>query len=239
MSSTLESVDWGKRALQLLQQVHNLDPNTPAIMHIRHSERHTLEENTPYGMALTETGVQTSIEFGGKLPTNRRYNIFSTRIQRSIDTAELIHKGIQENGGYSRDDGVIKVTSIRDSTVHQRNMIKLHEGRSSEEAIRYFVYRWVSGHYPESVIKPSLEFTQQAARVMMQSIKEAEPEDVVIWVSHDNWIAPFLLHWLGVYDWGHIQFLDGFILQFYEDHMMLFFRDEKTKVSYPHWWNME
>ena len=239
MTSILESVEWGKPALQLAQQVHHLDPTKPAFIHIRHSERQTLEENTPYGMELTPRGVQTSIEFGRMLPTNRRYTLLSTTIQRSKDTAKNIHNGIQENGGESRLNGIIQVTSVRDPTTHQKNQIKNHEGRSSEEALRYFVYRWVSGHYPESVIKPSLEFTQQAATVMMQTIKEAEPEDVIIWVSHDMWIAPFLMHWFGVYDWGHVQFLDGFILQFYADYMMLYFRDEKREVSYPHWWDLE
>ena len=220
MTSILESVDWGKPALQLAQQVNNLDPSKPALIHIRHSERQTLEENTPYGMELTPRGVQTSIEFGRMLPTNRRYTLLSTTIQRSKDTAENIHKGIQENGGESRVDGIIHVTSVRDPTTHQKNQIKNHEGRSSEEAWRYFVFRWVSGHYPESVIKPS-------------------PEDVIIWVSHDMWIAPFLMHWFGVYEWEHIQFLDGFILQFYDEFMVLYFRDEKRKVVYPHWWNLE
>lgn len=239
MTSILDTIDWGKPALQLAQQVHNLDPSKPAFIHIRHSERQTLEENTPYGMALTPKGIQTSIEFGRILPTNRRYTLLSTAIQRSKDTAEYIHKGIRENDGESRLDGIIQATSVRDSTVHQKNMIRLHEGRSSEEALRHFVYRWVSGHYPESVLKPSLEFTGQASTVMSQSIKEADPEDVIIWVSHDNWIAPFLMHWLGVFDWGHLQFLDGFILQFYDEFMVLYLRDEKREVSYPYWWNLE
>ena len=37
MGSTLESVQWGRKALQLIEQIKKMDTIRPVILHLRHS----------------------------------------------------------------------------------------------------------------------------------------------------------------------------------------------------------
>jgi len=76
MSSILESVEWGKPALSLLSQSRELDPNLPAVMHIRHSERPEIASREERGANLTESGKKAAHEFGSLLPRNRSYRLY-------------------------------------------------------------------------------------------------------------------------------------------------------------------
>ena len=65
MSSILESVEWGKSALTLLAQCNKLDPNLPAVMHIRHTERPRIRLDSKDGDRIlsTELGRNAAYEF--------------------------------------------------------------------------------------------------------------------------------------------------------------------------------
>jgi hypothetical protein len=45
MNSILESVEWDKNPISLLNQIQSLDPAKPAFIHIRHSERPLIDLN--------------------------------------------------------------------------------------------------------------------------------------------------------------------------------------------------
>jgi len=237
MPSVLESVEWGKSALELIQHVRELDPNAPAVLHIRHSERLPVSlRQEGFNLSLTDRGVKTSYEFGSKLPVDRKYYLHHTDIDRTQMTAANIQKGIHDNKGVSKVMGEIPVASVVDVEAASIIMRELMSGNDAEGARTVF-YRWLSGIYPPWVMKPSLEFAQQGASTMMKDLSEAEPGDLHIWVSHENWIAAFLLHWLGECSFHWVSFMDGFILQFHEDNMTSYFRGQKKEVKYPYWWN--
>jgi hypothetical protein len=68
MKSILESVEWEKPALLLLDQMKNLDRYKHAVMHIRHSTR----EQTGYYAALSEEGKKAACEFRTLMPSERK-----------------------------------------------------------------------------------------------------------------------------------------------------------------------
>jgi len=132
--------------------------------------------------------------------------------------------------------GEIPLTSVVDVEAFRNLLLEIRE-ENENERMRNLFHRWVSGLYPPWVMKPSLEFAQEGAFLMMRYLEGAGPEDVHIWVSHETWVAAFLQHWLGECSFDWVSFMDGFILQFHEDCMMSFFRGEKKEVKYPYWWN--
>jgi broad specificity phosphatase PhoE len=240
MSSVLESVEWGKSSLQLIEQMKELDPNKPAVLHLRHSERPLFNTNqTIYATALTKTGEKTSYEFGKKLPTDRTYHHFHTIVDRTKETASNIHQGILDNKGKSTRLSTIPIRTIVDYEANSRYVNKIFEESEDESvAVKKVFNRWLSGYFPKSVRKPSLEFSQEIASLMMEKVRESDSRDIHIWVTHDGFIAAFILHWLGEYldDW--VDFLGGFILQFYDDYMIFYFRGKKKQVEYPYWWKI-
>jgi broad specificity phosphatase PhoE len=216
----------------------NLDPDVPAVLHIRHSERLLFNTNqTTYTTALTETGEKTSYEFGKKLPTNKTYHHFHTIVNRTKETASNIHQGILDNKGKSTGLSTIPIRSVIDYEANSQYSRKIFEEFDDEvKAIKKIFYRWLSGYSPPWIRKSSLIFSQQVASYMMKQMRNAQKNDVHIWVTHDGFIAAFIHHWFGEYldDW--IEFLDGFILQFYDEYMVFYFRGEKKQAEYPYWW---
>ena len=240
MSSVLESVVWGKSPLQLIKQMKDLDPNKPAVLHIRHSERHTLNtKQTTYLTALTKTGEKTSYEFGKKLPTNRKYHHFHTIVDRTKETASNIHQGILDNKGKSTGLSTIPVKTIVDYEANSELTRKIiQESEDELDVTKKVFYRWLSGYNPPWVRKSSLVFSQQVASFMMKQLRKEQQNDIHVWVTHDNFIAAFIHHWFGEYLDNWIEFLEGFIVQFYEDHMVFYFRGTKKQVEYPYWWKI-
>jgi len=93
----LNSLKWGKSVLNILSYGKDLDPKTPATLIIRHSERDEPEHFKDVITAdLTERGLKTAFEFGRSLPANRNYRIYHSTVKRCQETAEEIHKGIQQ-----------------------------------------------------------------------------------------------------------------------------------------------
>jgi len=237
MPSVLESVGWGKPALDLVKHSMELDPDSPAVMHLRHSERPQVSASAGLHLPLTDKGETAAYEFGLNLSVDREYYIYHTRIDRAKKTAENIHKGILDNKGVSKIIGVIPVGYVVDFEEYRSIIFRELEGKEEVVGTRNFFDLWLSGMYPPSVVKPSPEFAQQAASLMMRNLDEANPEDLHIWVSHDTWVAAFLRHWLKECSFNWVNFMDGFILQFHKDHMMSFYRGKKRKVKYPSKWN--
>jgi broad specificity phosphatase PhoE len=240
MSSVLESVEWGKASIQLIDQIKNLDPDKPAVLHIRHSERHPLTtDQATIDIALTETGQKTSYEYGKKLPTDRTYHHYHTISGRTKETASNIHQGILDNKGKSTGLSTIKIIAILDPETNSKYRRKIiNESKNEIDATKKMFYRWLSGYAPKSVIKPSKEFAQEIASLMMEKVRKSDQNNIHIWVTHDNFIATFIHHWFGEYLDNWIEFLEGFIIQFYEDYMVFYFRGEKKQVEYPYWWNI-
>ena len=236
MVSVLESIDWGQKALVLAKNVNELDQAKPAFIHIRHSERPQMElHKDTIKMPLSTRGEKAAYEFGLQLPKNRHYHFYHTDVDRTKKTAEMIQKGIQENNGVSEIVDEIPLFTMLDYEKAGKILRELNIPDDTLRAKTVF-YRWISGIFPPDIIRPSLDFSQEAASMMLKTLNVAEPSDVFVWVTHENWIAAFLMHWLGEWSFGWVPFLDGFTLQIYDDSMRAYFRGIENELKYPYWW---
>lgn len=239
MSSILKSVEWGKPALSLLSQCKELDPNLPAVMHIRHTERPTIEPGSPDGFKIvsTERGKKAAHEFGANLPPSRRYRLYHTYMERARETAENINKGILGNEGSSDVIGSVPLTTIVDRDGFS-DYVRRESEMDSEKPLSLRVFaKWISGHYPSWLRVPALDFSQRGAVLMMKNLESAEARTFDIYVSHDVFVATFLLFWFGFFPIDWVQFLDGFILQLIDEQIHVYTKEGKKEAYYPYWWN--
>lgn len=81
--------------LKLIESIRNLNEELPAIMFIRHGERHKIPDGE-FGneVELNETGLTRSRELGITLSNYRINKIFTSPIIRCVQTAQSITKGI-------------------------------------------------------------------------------------------------------------------------------------------------
>ena len=237
MPSVLESVEWGKSALALLTQCNELDPNLPAVMHIRHTERLTFQSEDGIQIPLTEIGEKAAYEFGYKLKKRRTYRFYHNYVDRTRDTAIQIHRGVLNDSGKSRIMDIIDLKFMLDEekALYYFDMDTPEDRRLNRS--HSFFFKWVGGRYPPKKLKPSLEFAQQGAAMMMKNLQYAGSDTMDIYVCHDVWVAAYLLHWFGITPLDWVGFLDGFIVQFNDKKAIVYYGDERLEVTLPYWWD--
>ena len=232
MASVLESVKWGKQALQFLDSMKYIDETKPAVMYLRHSKADYTQVESPKEGTLTEEGIQTSIEFGTRLLSKYSYRIFHSPYPRAKISAEKLDQGIKENNGES------KIIGPQDYLIFSK---------SNEETImmlweRYgtdFTSHWLSGRFNPAEVESSYELAKEAAKQVTKNLNEIGLTTIDVYVNHDVTIVPMMFHWFGAYhDYNWTGHLDGFIMQLYKDKMVYIDKDGKHEVGYPYWWKV-
>ena len=228
--------------------MNNLDPSRPVVMHIRHSAR----EQTGYYSALSEEGKEAAYEFGTLITSGRKTRLYHTVLLRSQETAQKIHQALSNQGTESTVIGELNIVSTYSPEKFRDHMKEIFDefqvqGVESIEQLNAYmkqqnspfktnVLRWLSGHYSPLERRPSLDFVQHVTGVMMKNLKSAEQNSLDIYISHDTWIAAFLFHWFGVIPITWIKYLDGFMIQIYEQKIKLLLPNESKEIHYPYWW---
>jgi broad specificity phosphatase PhoE len=231
MPSILKTVEWGKAAIRFLNiAFKQIKKEKPAIVYLRHSKADYTNVESPKDGVLTEQGIQTSKEFGTKLPSDLKYRIFHSGYPRARITAEQIHQGLTSQKAESLiigvQEGLIFVNR------HDSIIKKFFEIYGSD-----FITHWMSGRFDEHELQPSLELAKNSAKKVVMNLKDAEPMLIDLYVNHDVTIIPMMFHWFGVYKkYRWVGNLDGFILQLYDDFMVYIDKDGEHKVDYPYWW---
>ena len=231
MSSVLETVEWGKNAIQFLNTAFKFINNEkPAIVYLRHSQADYTNVESPKDGVLTELGIQTSKEYGSKLPSGFKYRIYHSKYPRARITAEQLHQGLAGQNIDSHIDGVQEGLIFENK--HDSTITKLIEIYGLD-----FIAHWMSGRFDEHEIGSSLKLAKDSARNVTRNLEDAEPGSIDLYVTHDVIIIPMMFHWFGVYKkYRWVGYLDGFILQFYEDYLVFIDKEGEHKVAYPFWW---
>ena len=237
----LESVEWSRPALSLLSHCAELDQGRPAIMHVRHTERTSLEHGGASGddMLSTPSGVEAAKEFGVRLPSDRRYRLYHTYVQRARETAEAIRDGIVSRGGSAEIVEVVPFMYSIDRVAVIRYLNKVRERCGSEaETSVVFTNDWLAGLVtPPGCILPSYDFARTVADYTLRKLESATPDTLDIYVSHDTYVGSVMFHWFGVpVHQDGIDFLDGFLLQLEDNGMIVWYRNKRMASDYPHWW---
>ena len=208
-------------------------------MHIRHTERPVIEPGNVDGIRTltTELGRRAAYEFGSMLPTDKRYRLYHTYIERSRETAEEIHRSIRSNDGMSEVVGPVPLSSVVDPEKFPEYVTRETEEVPSESLAISLFTKWISGHFPPWVRVPALDFAQRAASITMKNLESADDNIFDIYVSHDIFVAAFQLFWFGVFPSDWVSFLDGFILQFSGEKMNVYSKYGVKSTYPPYWWN--
>jgi hypothetical protein len=236
MTDVLDEVEWSGPALSLASLSHELEPGLPAVMHVRHSERPEIRSGADLGVALTERGKEAAYAFGARLTGDRVYRIYHSISDRARETAEGIAAGLGSLDVEALIVGAVPFKVNMDVERFSEYLfrdIQVHGGHDA----RPFFLSMVSGHYPPWEIEPWVLLPQRAAAYMVGNLKNAEPNGMDVYVSHDMWVAGFLFYWCGIMpdtDW--VEFLDGFIVQLGEERMHVYTKDRRLDVYYPYWW---
>lgn len=208
-------------------------------MHIRHTERPVIEPGDMNGIRMlsTELGRRAAFELGSALPSGRRYRLYHTYIERSRETAEEIHEGILSKDGISEIKGSVLLSTVVDPEKFPDYVDReIKESPREELPIKLFT-KWISGHFPPWIRVPAIEFAQRVASVMMKNLESAGSDAFDIYVSHDIFVGAFQLFWFGVFPSDWVEFLDGFILQFDDERMVVRGKYGVLRSYPPYWWS--
>jgi len=230
MNSVLERVDWGNPVLAFLDQLKHINPELPALIHIRHSERVLEGLYTD----LTQTGLEASKQFGEQLPRNRSYRFYHTPSSRTEKTVEKIIEGLHQKQPKTSIQNIGDLKTMRDE---EKAVINLRKNWDDSTQIRSWFYKWVAGFYPPWEMGSTLDAAQQLSGIMMKNLDTATPETIDLYVTHDTYVAVCVFHWFGLMITDWINFLNGFMVQFYPDCMRVFYSGSIMDVEYPYWWN--
>jgi len=234
MPSTLETEKWAYNTLIFLDQpFKRINKEKPAIVYLRHSKADYSQVDSPRDGVLTEEGVQTSLEYGERLPNTFSYRIYHSEYPRAVITAEKIHQGLLNQNTESKIIGPQPYLMFSKSD-------EAHIGHYFNKHNTDFLNHWISGRYPPELVEPSLELSIESARQVTGNLKGAKPGTIDLYVNHDIIILSIMFHWFGVYHpYPWVGYLDGFILQLYEDQMVYLDKDGEHVVEYPHWWSFK
>jgi hypothetical protein len=237
----LELVEWSRPALSLLSHCAELDCSKPAIMHVRHTERTSTEHGGVSGddMLSTPSGIAAATEFGVRLPSDRRYRLYHTYVQRARETARAIRDGIVSRGGSAEIIEVLPFKYSIDRVAVNRYLNKVRERCGNEDATAVgFTNDWLAGLVtPPSCILSSYEFARNVADYTLRKLESATADTLDIYVSHDTYVGSIMFHWFGVpVHLDGVGFLDGFLLQLEDNGIVVWFRNKRMVLDYPHWW---
>jgi len=191
-------------------------------------------------MLSTSSGIAAATEFGARLPIDRRYRLYHTYVQRARETAGAIRDGIVSRGGSAEIVEVVPFKYSIDRVAVNRYLNKVRERcRSEDETSVGFTNDWLAGLVtPPSCILPSYDFARNVADYTLKKFDSATADTIDIYVSHDTYVGSVMFHWFGVpVHKDGIDFLDGFLLQQGDKGMVVWFRNKRLVLDYPHWWS--
>jgi hypothetical protein len=213
-------------------------------MYIRHTAKSTVsreemerdaEKYDLHDQCSTMIGVQAAIDFGSLLPRDRDYSLYHTWVPRSRETAERIVKGVVEAGGRATITRVIPYTVTVDGQAIQ-NWVKSH-GWYIKDGAYDAACHWIAGLTPETMLKPSLEFAKEYAKMTVRNLIDASSDAFHIYVSHDDLILALIFHWFGLLPYNDgCRFLEGFLMQLSDDGLNVWLRDRHETFEFPYWW---
>ena len=232
MESVLRTMSWCRPAQSILEHTLKLTGEHPAMMHIRHTER---PRSTAGGdPRSTEQGLTAAYEFGVSLPAGRRYRLWHTYIERSRETCLAIKSGLECNEAECTLAGTIPVNTILDPVSFHQEQPRRQVVEDTDESALTYLNHWLSGLYPPTIVRPSMEFAQIVARTMLEGI---EKDSFHVLVSHDTWVAALMFHWFGLPPPpGWVNFLDGFVVELRPSAPTLITKEGVVETMLPDWW---
>ena len=167
------------------------------------------------------------------LPKKYEYRFFHSSVERCKDSAIEIRNGISN----SKQNNSIPIESleslIKINCDFERFKTYLKETKSDSK----FLHNWIRQFYNPLEIEPPLAVAKRMAQDIKKIIKTQHKNGIDVFVSHDYHVILSQFYWSGnlvTNEW--IQYLDGYILQFFDKKMKFYSQMGIVEVNYPYWW---
>lgn len=175
---------------------------------MRHSDRffHKDSAMEPF-MGLTEKGKDAAMELGTRLPATPRPRLFSSPFGRCIETAYLIDKGyIKANGIFNGHNAqAVELSPFYIKDMHKAVDMVIEAGNP------VFLRQWFDREVSEDVMLDPEDAANTITEFMANQIKEIEPGEIAVNVSHDWNLFPLKEFKLGLphEKFGTVGYLEG------------------------------
>ena len=231
MDITEDIPQWIKESEKLLQNLNRIPHDQSAIVVVRHSHRTEITKvSEAIGALLTDIGKQKAKEFGEKATKGKNYRLYSSSIERCIQTAENIKQGIEKHTTINSSIRQLEVlTGMAGDGFHiATELMKDH---------RSFILRWACNHFTPAIIEPISTYAARAANFMFSHHLIRDKPTIDIFVTHDLNLMGLQLAWTGKFQPGEwVEYLSGFILILKEKSWVVIRGDDTWEIPFPYWW---
>lgn len=196
---------------------------------LRHSIREEIQDaRNSEGANLTEEGRLLAEDFGSKIPKDRYVRLFHSPVERCKETADLILKGFQRDGGKGKVCG----SEFRLGCPYILDPDRLL-GLVNELSGPGFVSEWMSDNIDAELIESKEIATDKLFMFIGKKVKPSAADVINIHITHDFNIILLLALVKDLknvnYSWPG--YLDGAIIVRKEDIFQLSIRDKEVTYS--------
>jgi len=208
---------FGVQTLKVINDLLQDGINNYAVL-TRHSARHYDTAENDMIMGLTEEGKQTSFEFGKALPSNSSIRLFSSPVNRCVETSDLIEKGYLSRGGNAQTNTVMNELVpffVKDIS---KLMPMVYELVYAGDYLKFF-RNWFDGKISDDLIDDASQSAQKLLSALVDLLQEQPKFTGNICVSHDWHLVLLKEYYLGqrAEEYGNIDFLEGVIIYQWKD----------------------
>lgn len=189
---------------------------------VRHAER-TGRDVALHTDSLTPAGREQAKRLGERIGDHRKIRLFSSPIQRCVDTASLIAEG----AGCDAEVTVTTMLGLPGTYVIDEEEVDRH---LAAMGLRGFAIEWVNGRIPAKAMAP----VPSGTRALMEWVKgnTREVNGLDIYVGHDLFLTPVLVNHLNydIASAGLLGFLDGFTVTMEGGRAVLSYGGERAFI---------
>ena len=208
-------------------KIYKYSRNNIITVLLRHSIREEIiDRDSLRNAQLTTEGKKLAYEFGRLLPKDRLIRIFHSPITRCKGTAELICRGVRNNGGSGLMIGELDFLG---GTYILKSHLFLD--LVTDLGVSGFVEKWFKGGFDKTIIHPP----KRARNDMLNSIiqcNQNNSNEIDLHVSHDLNIILFkgLLCDVLSEDFKWPEFMEGVIFKKKDQELILCVKDKEKII---------
>ncbi|MDW5562074.1 MAG: histidine phosphatase family protein [Methanomassiliicoccus sp.] len=190
---------------------------------IRHAARYGADVAL-HSDGLTSAGREMARALGKRLGHRKHIRLFSSPVQRCVDTASLIAEG----AGF---DAAVTVTTM----LGRPGTYVLNEEEVDKHlavmGLNRFAVEWVNGRIPAKAMAPVPQGTEALISWVRKNLQERS-DCLDIYVGHDLFLTPVLVNYLDydIASKGLLGFLDGFTVTLEEGKAVLSYGRERALI---------
>ena len=202
----------------------------PISLIIRHAERNPIVRmEAAFDALLTEKGKEDARDLGKRLSALGPIRLYSSPIERCVQTAEYIKRGITEGDGTGVFEGSLPdlggpyITGLWEDVVR----------KVEELGQPVFVRKWFDGELPESLVMPLEQAARNQVSILRRQLGDGAHSSVN--VTHD-WNIMILREYffnLRHDDIAAPPYLDGIAAYMEKGALRLLYHDRECAVSSP------